>query len=155
MLNALLTKEVPEPEELEAYFLQAIYWSIGGALLEDGRPKFDNYCKYLASANIIQEETQQAGPGMLFFLFPICFFFPFSNSLIKSSESFPRPHPFCLSISLFLFSILCPQIKLISYQQWFIFWLFLFMYALFFLFFCVCYLSSISLTERYMNEFDL
>ena len=64
MLNALLVKEIGEPDELEAFFLQALYWSIGGALLEDGRAKFDTYTKYLASANLLQDETAMAGPGM-------------------------------------------------------------------------------------------
>ncbi|XP_076453104.1 dynein axonemal heavy chain 10-like [Babylonia areolata] len=65
MLNALLVKEVPEPDELEAYFLQALYWSVGAALLEDGRSKFDAYTKYLASANMLQDEGAVAGPGEL------------------------------------------------------------------------------------------
>ena len=64
MLNALLVKEIGEPDELEAFFLQALYWSIGGALLEDGRAKFDTYAKYLASANMLQDEGAAAGPGM-------------------------------------------------------------------------------------------
>ena len=64
MLNALLIKEIGEPDELEAFFLQALYWSVGGALLEDGRAKFDTYTKYLASANLLQDETAMAGPGM-------------------------------------------------------------------------------------------
>ncbi|PVD32839.1 hypothetical protein C0Q70_08286 [Pomacea canaliculata] len=65
MLNALLTRELSEPAELEAYFLQALYWSVGGALLEDGRVKFDTYVKYLASANMVQDENAMAGPGEL------------------------------------------------------------------------------------------
>lgn len=64
MLNALLTRELSEPAELEAYFLQALYWSVGGALLEDGRVKFDTYVKYLASANMVQDENAMAGPGV-------------------------------------------------------------------------------------------
>lgn len=64
MLNALLIKEIGEPDELEAYFLQALYWSVGGALLEDGRAKFDTYTKYLASATMLQDEGAAAGPGM-------------------------------------------------------------------------------------------
>lgn len=64
MLNAMLVKEVVDQMELEAYFLQALYWSIGAALLEDGRPKFDQYVKYLASLNMLQDETASAGPGV-------------------------------------------------------------------------------------------
>ncbi|ESO91629.1 hypothetical protein LOTGIDRAFT_122204, partial [Lottia gigantea] len=65
MLNALLTKEIPEFEELEALFLQALYWSIGAGLLEAGRTKFDAYVKYLASLTMITDDDQQAGPGEL------------------------------------------------------------------------------------------
>ena len=63
MLNALVTKEVQDPYALEAYFLQALYWSVGAGLLEDGRVKFDNYVKYLASMTIIQDESVDAGLG--------------------------------------------------------------------------------------------
>ncbi|GFS12625.1 dynein heavy chain 10, axonemal [Elysia marginata] len=56
MLTCLLTKEVPEPAELEAYFLQALIWSVGAGLLEDGRAKFDGYVKYLASLTQVQED---------------------------------------------------------------------------------------------------
>ena len=36
-------------EELEAYFLQALYWSVGAVLLEEGRVKFDLMCKRLSN----------------------------------------------------------------------------------------------------------
>ena len=36
-------------EELEAYFLQALYWSVGAVLLEEGRVKFDIMCKRLSN----------------------------------------------------------------------------------------------------------
>ena len=49
MLDALLIKEELSPDVLEAIFLQAMYWSLGASLLEDGRVKFDNYIKYIAS----------------------------------------------------------------------------------------------------------
>ncbi|XP_050408300.1 dynein axonemal heavy chain 10 [Patella vulgata] len=64
MLNALLEKEISEPDELEAFFLQALYWSIGAGLLEDGRTKFDTYAKYLASLTMNQDD-KMAGPGEL------------------------------------------------------------------------------------------
>ncbi|BFZ18669.1 hypothetical protein BsWGS_21707 [Bradybaena similaris] len=56
MLTALLVNEVPEPTELEAYFLQALIWSVGAGLLEDGRVKFDTYVKYLSSMIQVPEE---------------------------------------------------------------------------------------------------
>ncbi|XP_067660223.1 dynein axonemal heavy chain 10-like [Haliotis asinina] len=65
MLNALLVKDIPDPAELEAIFLTSLYWSIGGGLLEDGRIKFDNYVKYLASLNMISDENAMPGPGDL------------------------------------------------------------------------------------------
>ena len=49
MLNALIEKEITEVDVLEAYFLQALYWSLGASLLEEGRMKFDQYVRYLAS----------------------------------------------------------------------------------------------------------
>ncbi|XP_021370512.1 dynein heavy chain 10, axonemal-like isoform X1 [Mizuhopecten yessoensis] len=64
MLDALLVKENLESDELEAYFLQALYWSIGAALLEDGRIKFDAQVKNLASlTQVVDEGKTQAGLG--------------------------------------------------------------------------------------------
>ncbi|XP_074640231.1 dynein axonemal heavy chain 10-like [Tubulanus polymorphus] len=65
MLESLIVKEITDPAILEAYFLQALYWSVGGTLLEDGRTKFDNHVKYLASLSMNQDEAQLAGPGEL------------------------------------------------------------------------------------------
>lgn len=60
----MLVKEVAEPDELEAVFLQALYWSVGAGLLEDGRLKFDAQIKNLASMSQIQDEDKTfAGPG--------------------------------------------------------------------------------------------
>ena len=65
MLDALVTKEVSEADELECYFLEALYWSIGAGLLEDGRIKFDSQVKNLASLNQVKDEDKTyAGMGM-------------------------------------------------------------------------------------------
>lgn len=56
MLDALLVKENLEPDELEAYFLQALYWSVGASLLEDGRVKFDAQVKNLASLSMVVDD---------------------------------------------------------------------------------------------------
>lgn len=61
MLTALLVKEQPEFEHLHALFLQCLYWSVGGALLEDGKVKFDNYIKYICG--LTQVDGKRAGLG--------------------------------------------------------------------------------------------
>ena len=101
MLNALLIKEIGEPDELEAYFLQALYWSVGGALLEDGRAKFDTYTKYLASATMLQDEGAAAGPGMacLTHVKRIDFFFSASNPPDNDHPSFLTRTRLCLGIT--------------------------------------------------------
>lgn len=64
MLDALVTKEVSEADELECYFLEALYWSIGAGLLEDGRIKFDSQVKNLASLTQVKDEDKTfAGMG--------------------------------------------------------------------------------------------
>lgn len=62
MLNALLVKDIAEFEHLHGLFLQCLYWSLGAALLEDGRIKFDNYIKYICG--LTQVDGKRAGPGM-------------------------------------------------------------------------------------------
>ena len=52
-------------EIMEAYFLAAMTWSLGGGLLEEGRVKLDNYIKYLASLRPKDSDKELAGPGIL------------------------------------------------------------------------------------------
>ena len=69
MLHAMLTKELAEADELEAVFLQALTWSIGAGLLEDGRIKFDAQLKALAAMSIIQDDEKHfAGLGIHIFI---------------------------------------------------------------------------------------
>ena len=49
MLDSLLVKEILDAPVLEAYFIQAMYWSLGATLIEESREKFDNYIKYCTS----------------------------------------------------------------------------------------------------------
>ncbi|XP_076108254.1 dynein axonemal heavy chain 10-like isoform X2 [Mytilus galloprovincialis] len=66
MLDALVTKEVTEADELECYFLEALYWSIGAGLLEDGRLKFDAQVRTLAALQQVKDEDKTyAGMGEL------------------------------------------------------------------------------------------
>lgn len=50
-------------EELECYFLEAMYCSLGASLLEKGRQKFDDFIKKLSSLNSVHDEKVLAGPG--------------------------------------------------------------------------------------------
>ena len=67
MLTSLLDeKEVVNPEVLQAYFIQAVTWSLGSSLLEDGRAKFDHYLKYLSAMPLVDPATGGvAGSGPL------------------------------------------------------------------------------------------
>lgn len=78
MLEILLgEKEIEEFDVLEAFFLQALYWSVGAGLMEEGRVKFDNYIKYVASMATKDSDADPAGPGEIFFLDErIAFFSP-------------------------------------------------------------------------------
>lgn len=69
MLDSMLVREYSDVAELEAYFLQALYWSVGGVLLEDGRVKFDQQVKQMASLNQVGDE---AGPGMFILIHQQC-----------------------------------------------------------------------------------
>ncbi len=63
MLDSLLDKEYTDTDVLEALFLQALCWSLGAGLLEDGRVKFDNYVKYLASLPTNDSDTYPIPAG--------------------------------------------------------------------------------------------
>ena len=64
MLNALLHgSELISNQVVQAYFLQALTWSMGAALLEDGRVKLDQYIKYISAMLLIEPSVALAGPG--------------------------------------------------------------------------------------------
>lgn len=65
MLDALLEGEIEDPDLLECYFLEALYCSLGATLLEDGRSKFDECIKRLASLPSAAAEEEWANPGEL------------------------------------------------------------------------------------------
>ena len=63
MLNALITREGYDYDILEAFFIQALTWSLGAGLLETGRIQFDKQLKYLASLPTQDSETELANAG--------------------------------------------------------------------------------------------
>jgi len=64
MLNALLDgSEAFSAQVIQAYFLQALTWSLGASLLEDGRIKFDEYVKSIATMVLIEPSVAPAGLG--------------------------------------------------------------------------------------------
>ncbi|XP_004753142.1 dynein axonemal heavy chain 10 isoform X1 [Mustela putorius furo] len=65
MLDTLLEGEIEDPDLLECYFLEALYCSLGASLLEDGRLKFDECVKRLASLPSVDKEGEWANPGEL------------------------------------------------------------------------------------------
>lgn len=65
MLDAFLEGEIEDPDLLECYFLEALYCSLGATLLEEGRLKFDECIKRLASLPSADTEGVWAMPGEL------------------------------------------------------------------------------------------
>jgi len=65
VLDSLLENEDFITEELECYFLEALYCSLGACLLENGRQKFDGFIKKLSSLNNVHDEKVLAGPGQI------------------------------------------------------------------------------------------
>ena len=63
MLDSLIEKEIADGEIMEAFFLQALYWSLGGSLQEDSRIKFDTYVKYLSSMPTNDNDDALVGLG--------------------------------------------------------------------------------------------
>uniref|UniRef100_UPI00398F6830 dynein axonemal heavy chain 10 isoform X2 n=1 Tax=Pristiophorus japonicus TaxID=55135 RepID=UPI00398F6830 len=79
MLDCLLEKEVDNFEVLECYFIEALYCSLGACLLEDGRIKFDDYIKRLASMSTVEAPNIFAGPGELPGQLPTLYDFHFDD----------------------------------------------------------------------------
>ncbi|XP_070926944.1 dynein axonemal heavy chain 10 isoform X5 [Macaca nemestrina] len=79
MLDALLEGEIEDLDLLECYFLEALYCSLGASLLEDGRMKFDEYIKRLASLSTVDTEGVWANPGELPGQLPTLYDFHFDD----------------------------------------------------------------------------
>lgn len=65
MLDALLEGEIEDPDLLECFFLEALYFSLGASLLDNGRLKFDECVKRLSSLSTVDTEGVWAKPGEL------------------------------------------------------------------------------------------
>lgn len=63
LLDSLLLKDLKDSEILEAIFLQALYWSLGGSLQEESRIKFDHFVKYLFDVSRTDNEKGGLGKG--------------------------------------------------------------------------------------------
>ncbi|KAG8456021.1 hypothetical protein GDO86_001999 [Hymenochirus boettgeri] len=83
MLEALIDKDIDDSNILECYFIEAMYWSLGGTLLEAGRVKFDEYIKRLASMSTADDENNLAGPGELPGQLPTIYDFHFDGEKKK------------------------------------------------------------------------
>ncbi|XP_034494845.1 dynein heavy chain 10, axonemal isoform X4 [Ailuropoda melanoleuca] len=83
MLDALLEGEIEDPDLLECYFLEALYCSLGASLLEDGRIKFDESIKRLASLPSADTEGEWASPGELPGHLPTLYDFHFDSTRKK------------------------------------------------------------------------
>ncbi|KAI4888942.1 hypothetical protein NFI96_027441 [Prochilodus magdalenae] len=83
MLDALLESEELSSEELECLFIEALYCSLGGALLENGRRKFDEFIKKLSCLTTAHDESALAGPGELPGYLPTLYDFHFNTSTKK------------------------------------------------------------------------
>ncbi|XP_037672459.1 dynein heavy chain 10, axonemal isoform X6 [Choloepus didactylus] len=81
MLDALLEGEIEDPDLLECFFLEALYCSLGASLLEDGRIKFDECIKRLASLPTTDTEGVWASPGKLPGHLPTLYDFHFDPKL--------------------------------------------------------------------------
>ena len=68
MLNAMLdgTVEVTNLQTVQAYFLQALTWSLGANLLEDGRVKFDEYMKHVSSMVLVEPSVALASDSQYY-----------------------------------------------------------------------------------------
>uniref|UniRef100_A0A8B9MLI2 Dynein axonemal heavy chain 10 n=1 Tax=Accipiter nisus TaxID=211598 RepID=A0A8B9MLI2_9AVES len=65
MLEALVVVQPDDPDVLECFFLEALYSSLGAALLEAGRIKFDENVKRLSCMSTVHDDNILAKPGEL------------------------------------------------------------------------------------------
>jgi len=64
MLEALVVQP-DDPDVLECFFLEALYSSLGAALLDAGRIKFDENVKRISCMSTVHDDNVLAKPGEL------------------------------------------------------------------------------------------
>ncbi|XP_064378089.1 dynein axonemal heavy chain 10 [Dromaius novaehollandiae] len=65
MLEALIVAQPDDPDVLECFFLEALYSSLGAAILDTGRIKFDETVKRISSMSTVHDDNILAKPGEL------------------------------------------------------------------------------------------
>lgn len=65
MLEAVLERTEFSSEELESFFIEALYCSLGASLLDGSRKKFDDLIKRLSCLSSVHDGKTLAGPGEL------------------------------------------------------------------------------------------
>ncbi|XP_055003053.1 dynein axonemal heavy chain 10 [Sorex araneus] len=80
MLDALLDGDIEDIDLLECYFLEALYCSLGAPLLEDGRTRFDESVKNVASLPSASTDGVWAIPGQLPAQLPTLYDFHFDST---------------------------------------------------------------------------
>lgn len=70
-------------EVLECYFITSLYWSLGAALVEDSRIRFDHYVKKLSALPEVSGEGAVAGPGEIPIHYPTLYEYFFDPDLLK------------------------------------------------------------------------
>ncbi|XP_069727356.1 dynein axonemal heavy chain 10 [Phaenicophaeus curvirostris] len=65
MLDALVVAQPDDPDVLECFFLEALYCSLGAALLDAGRMKFDENVKRISCMSTVHDDNILAKPGEL------------------------------------------------------------------------------------------
>ncbi|XP_039735198.1 dynein axonemal heavy chain 10 [Pteropus medius] len=83
MLDALLEGEMEDPDLVECCFLEALYCSLGASLLDEGRARFDEGVKRLASLPSADTEGVWANPGELPGHLPTMYDFHFDSAQKK------------------------------------------------------------------------
>lgn len=65
MLEALVVARYEDPDVLECFFLEALYSSLGAALRDPGRIKFDENVKRISCMSTVHDDNILAKPGEL------------------------------------------------------------------------------------------
>ncbi|XP_071880489.1 dynein axonemal heavy chain 10 isoform X1 [Anas platyrhynchos] len=65
MLEALIVVQPDDLDVLECFFLEALYSSLGAALRDSGRIKFDEYVKHISCMSTVHDDNILAKPGEL------------------------------------------------------------------------------------------
>eukprot|EP00003_Mantamonas_plastica_P006673 TRINITY_DN1548_c0_g5_i2.p1 TRINITY_DN1548_c0_g5~~TRINITY_DN1548_c0_g5_i2.p1 ORF type:complete len:3052 (-),score=1213.08 TRINITY_DN1548_c0_g5_i2:66-8516(-) len=110
-------RQVTDPSSLEAVFIYCVMWSLGGALIDESRVKFDSFVKKVSDLVIVDNPDLTVGTGQLPAALPTLFDYHFDPAINKWVPWNELVQPFMPPEDGKFSSVLVPTVDTVRYTK--------------------------------------